>query len=55
MSLGTVLIGQQRSVALQQRDLARDNLEQARRIVDEMYTQVADDLTDASGDGALPA
>jgi tetratricopeptide (TPR) repeat protein len=44
-----VLIGRQRSVALQQRDLARGNLEQARRIVDEMYTQVADGLTDARG------
>ncbi len=49
VSAGTVLISQQRSVALQQRDLARGNLEQARRIVDEMYTQVADGLTDARG------
>ncbi len=32
-----------------ERDLARGNLEQARRIVDEMYTQVADQLTDAAG------
>jgi eukaryotic-like serine/threonine-protein kinase len=49
LSVGTVLIGWQRSVALEQRDLARGNLEQARRIVDEMYTQVADGLTDARG------
>ncbi len=49
LSVGTVLIGRQRSVALKQRDLARGNLEQARRIVDEMYTQVADGLTDAKG------
>ena len=49
LSVGTVLIGRQRSVALEQRDLARGNLEQARRIVDEMYTQVADGLTDARG------
>ena len=49
LSAGTVLIGQQRAVALAQRDLARGNLEQARQIVDEMYTQVADQLTDATG------
>ena len=49
LSAGTVLIGRQRAVALAQRDLARGNLEQARRIVDEMYTQVADQLTDAAG------
>ena len=49
LSVGNMLIGRQRSVALTQRDLARGNLEQARRIVDEMYTQVADGLTDATG------
>jgi tetratricopeptide (TPR) repeat protein len=49
LSVGTVLIGRQRTEALRQRDLARSNLEQTRRIVDEMYTQVADHLTDQVG------
>ncbi len=46
---GTVLIGRQRTEAIKQRDLARGNLEQARRIVDEMYTKVSENLTDQAG------
>jgi serine/threonine-protein kinase len=49
VSAGTVLIGRQRTEALKQRDLARANLEQARRIVDEMYTRVAGSLIDQAG------
>ena len=46
---GTVLIGRQRTEAIKQRDLARGNLEQARRVVDEMYTKVSESLTDQVG------
>ncbi len=49
LSFGAVLIGRQRTEALKQRDLARGNLEQARRIVDEMYTKVSESLTDQVG------
>jgi serine/threonine-protein kinase len=49
VSSGTVLIGRQRTEALKQRDLARANLDQARRVVDEMYTGVADILMDQAG------
>ncbi len=49
LTLGAVLIGRQRTEAIKQRDLARGNLEQARRIVDEMYTEVSESLTDQAG------
>jgi eukaryotic-like serine/threonine-protein kinase len=46
---GTLLIGRQRTAAIKQRDLARGNLEQARKIVDDMYTKVSESLTDQAG------
>jgi serine/threonine-protein kinase len=49
VSFGAVLISWQRTEAVKQRDLARGNLEEARRIVDEMYTHVADSLGDQAG------
>ena len=49
LAFGTILIGRQRSEALRQRDRAAGNLALARQIVDEMYTQVASNLTDRTG------
>jgi eukaryotic-like serine/threonine-protein kinase len=49
LTAGTVLIGKQRTEALKQRDLARTNLEQARKVVDEMYSRVASQLGDQPG------
>jgi serine/threonine-protein kinase len=46
LSVGTALIGRERSEALHERDRAEINLGVARQVVDEMYTRVAGLMTD---------